>query len=138
MEFAEHMRQLAIRRVAADMRKELHASRPSTILVPAAMPRFPGHMIRVGMDRTPDWYRKLCAAYPKRRRGNARGTNDPAIARRFVLRSLARLASGKAFRRRDSIDFKVGPVVLAEYETRQRAAADAAAHAKQRAEPAPF
>lgn len=138
MEFAEHMRQLAIRRVAADMRRELRASRPSTILVPAAMPRFPGHMIRVGMDRTPDWYRRLCVAYPNRRGGRCRGTNDPGIARRFVLRSLARMAAGKAFRRHDSIDFKVGPVVLAEYETRQREAAAAAAHAKQRAEPAPF
>ncbi len=108
---------LLVRQMARDMRRELITSRKLVILIPAPKPKFEGHQIRSVVEENPDWYRQFMALHTWMRT-NKKGERRQQCSydRCHILRSLARIAGGTGFRIKDSIDQKVHPFIVAEYE----------------------
>ena len=67
-------------------------------LIPAPDPRHATHKIRAVSERNPQWYRRLCAAYPTKRakrRLRRPEYSDTLIRRKSVLRALDEISRGR-------------------------------------------
>jgi hypothetical protein len=70
---------------------ELAQERLAVELVPAPEPKHRGHMVRQAVSSNPDWYSKLAAKMPLKRRRNPRLRCGSDIRRAQVVRALERM-----------------------------------------------
>lgn len=82
---------LTLRAALRDMLDELNCQRLEVGLIPAPEQRHMGHAVRAVFQRNPDWYRDLCAAYPRQRRIRKARYADPRFKREDVAAVLSRL-----------------------------------------------
>lgn len=88
---------LAEKMAAGLMLRQLQREGLGVVLLPAPDKRHSGHMIRVVETQNPDWYRELCAAYPKNRarpRQRKDKYMDSLINRESVILALKKIRMG--------------------------------------------
>lgn len=84
-----------LRDSARIMRHELEQTRLVVALAPCQRGR-QHQKIRVAEERNPEWYRRLCAAYPSQRsKPRQRKKSDTCIKRAGALRALREMENGR-------------------------------------------
>lgn len=77
------------------MLHELEERRLEVGLIPAPEKQHVGHCIRVAIESNPEWYRELCALFPRSRNRKRKDKfTDPRFIRADIRRVLAKLLDG--------------------------------------------
>jgi hypothetical protein len=78
----------SLRETLSWMLVELDESGLRVELIPAPERRHEGHQVRVAVDRNPQWYRDLCAMFPRHRRRRGDRYTDSTVKRADVRRCI--------------------------------------------------